>query len=151
MPFKRILCPVDFSEHAREAMRAAMALAGADAWVTLVHVHELPVIGPPELPMDPRLVAQIIAQAEKSLRAWAGEAAQLGPARVESLCVPGAAWASIVELARERASDLIVMGTHGRSGLRHPLIGSVAERVVRHADCPVLVVRAVKPREAARP
>jgi nucleotide-binding universal stress UspA family protein len=145
MRFAHILCPVDFSEDSREAMRTAMAMAGAEARVTLVHVYVLPAIVSPDLPMDPTLIEDSLRSAEKDLRDWAAEAARLGPARVEPVCVQGNAWSAIVDAARERRADLIVMGTHGRTGLRHALLGSVAERVLRHAHCPVLVVRGPRP------
>lgn len=142
MRFSNILCPIDFSEHSREAMRMAMALADGDARVTLVHVFTLPFTGPPELPVDPTLVSAIIESAEKGVREWTAEAKKLGSARVEGLCLQGLSWDSIVHVANERHADLVVMGTQGRTGLKHALIGSVAERVLRHASCPVLVVRA---------
>lgn len=70
-------------------------------------------------------------------------AAQTVP--VETLAIWGNPPAEICRIARERSVDLIVMGTHGRTGLAHMLIGSVAERVVRHAPCSVLIVRPVPP------
>jgi nucleotide-binding universal stress UspA family protein len=145
MRFANLLCPIDFSSDSREAMRTAMALAGAQGRVTLVHVYTIPVIGPPELPIAPALVEAIVAGAEQGVREWTAEARKLGPAQVESCCLQGNPWAAIVDLARDRQVDLVVMGTHGRTALRHALLGSVAERVLRHAPCPVLVVREVTP------
>jgi nucleotide-binding universal stress UspA family protein len=81
--------------------------------------------------------------AENDLARWKGEAEQLGARRVSTVLATGAPWHEIVEIARrDPAIDLIVMGTHGYTGLKHVLMGSVAEKVVRHAPCPVLAARA---------
>ena len=77
----------------------------------------------------------------------------LGVTRVDRRLLQGAAAVEIVELARSADFDLIVMGTHGRTGLKHVLMGSVAERVLRTAPCPVLTVKAsenVKSKDSAR-
>jgi universal stress protein A len=142
MLYRRILCPIDFSEYSREATRTAMALASeSDAEVTLVHVYQLPVPGSPELPVDPGVIEAFVESTEQALAEYAKESATLGSARVSSMAVQGVPWDQVVTLAREGDFDLVVMGTHGRTGLKHALLGSVAERVVRHAPCPVLVVR----------
>ena len=74
------------------------------------------------------------------------DAQRLGAPEVMTRLLRGEPWDQIVSVAREEAVDLIVMGTHGRTGLRRALIGSVAERVVRHAPCTVMVVRAPQAR-----
>jgi universal stress protein A len=142
MGYKDILCPVDFSEGSDAALRRAMALAtGPGARVTLMHVLSTVAFVPYEGVMDPRITSELLSSAESQLKAWVERAQKLGSARIESIFVQGAAWDRIVAVARERHPEVIVMGTHGRTGLRHVLIGSVAERVVRHAPCEVLVVR----------
>ena len=144
MLYRKILCAVDFSEYSRDALRTAMATAvasGAGGEVTLVHVAQIPVLGAPELPFDPGVLAALVASTQRTLADWAEEARRLGSAPVSTMALEGVPWDQIVTLAREGDFDLVVMGTHGRTGLKHALLGSVAEKVVRHAPCPVLVVR----------
>jgi nucleotide-binding universal stress UspA family protein len=142
MAFQKILCPIDFSDGSREAMRVASQLAtGPGASVTLVHVWQMP--GYPLAPMAGDIVQGLVDDAERELAVWKGLATGLGIAQVTTRFVTGAPWHEVVELARADVSiDLIVIGTHGRTGLAHALLGSVAEKVVRHAPCPVLVARA---------
>jgi universal stress protein A len=143
MRYAKILCPVDFSEPSREALVAAADLARTfDASLTLVHVYQLPLAAVPEMSVDPELYGMMGKRADEELARLTQEALGLGVRRVESTRLEGVAWDVIVKLARDGRVDLVVMGTHGRTGLRHALLGSVAERVVRHASCPVLVVRA---------
>ena len=137
-----ILVPFDFSEGAKLALQHATAYARQfKARLTLLHVVHLPFhgigFGPGEgAGMEGRLMAEM----SKHLSALAEGLKRQGvPATaVVRLGYPG--W-DVVELARLELIDLIIMGTHGRTGLKGALIGSVAERVVRHAPCPVLVVR----------
>jgi len=89
-------------------------------------------------------VADLIAQLQTGLRQAAARARELGATAVETKLVEGVAWPEIVAAAKTQGCDLIVMGTQGRSGLSHLLLGSVAEKVVRHAPCPVMAVH--KPR-----
>jgi universal stress protein A len=143
MTFKKILCAVDFSDSARDAMRAAAELARASqATLVLAHVWQPPLWTTDfgiELPNDALLEAQ--GREESKLAAWKAEAQHLGASEVGSKLLRGVPWDEIVTAAREdRTIDLIVMGAHGRTGLRRALIGSVAERVVRHAPCTVMVV-----------
>lgn len=142
---RRILVPTDFSPHSSEATAWAADLAGRyGAAITLVHVYQ-----PVSMILPEGFVlksADEIADLLHSLDAALGEArAQLGRiapgVAIDSVLLEGAPFAEIVRHARENAYDLIVLGTHGRSGLRHALLGSVAEKVVRKAPCPVLTVR----------
>ena len=145
MTFKKILCPVDFSEDSQKAVQVAAELArGSQAMLVLVYVWQ------PQMwmtdygmqwPNDALLEAQAIE--EGKLGTCRVDAHRLGAAEVATKLLRGEPWDQIVTTAREDpAIDLIVMGTHGRTGLRRALIGSVAERVVRHAPCTVMVVRA---------
>jgi nucleotide-binding universal stress UspA family protein len=163
MAFTHILVPTDFSDPALSALRCALEEATVHhARVTLLHV--LPphtgvdvyyVSGAPRAPthFDPILGGRLStlptpppsvvrqdhhAEALTHLRdllpmtfagTWEAEVAVGSPAE------------TIVHIAHERAVDLIVMGTHGRTGLQHVLLGSIAEKVVRLAPCPVLTVR----------
>jgi nucleotide-binding universal stress UspA family protein len=143
MAFKKILCAVDFSDPSREAMRAAAELARtSQATLALVHVWQPPLWTTDygiQLPNDALLEASGVE--ESKLAAWRAEAQQLGASEITAKLARGVPWDEIVGIAREdRAIDLIVLGTHGRTGLRRALIGSVAERVVRHAPCTVMVV-----------
>jgi universal stress protein A len=144
MKLKRILVPVDFSPLSKKAMHYGARLArqfGAE--VTLFHVIE------PEIP--PAFDGFMIAPPPISNGAAASSAGQLkalvnsvrtsGVTRVESSVRPGLAAHEIVEAAKELDVDLIVIATHGYTGWKHFAIGSTAERVVRAAPCPVLVVR----------
>jgi nucleotide-binding universal stress UspA family protein len=95
-----------------------------------------------EIPIVREVLPQIIGAEEQTLQAWVRDAQRLGARQVTSKFLCGAAWNEIVNFARRDPTiDLIVMGTHGRTGLHHMLIGSVAEKVVRHAPCRVLVTR----------
>src|SRR5215831_10429140 len=100
--------------------------------------------GDTPLPMRAQLEHEICAEAEQRLKVL--EASQTVP--VETLVVWGNPAAAICRIAQERKIDLIVMSTHGRTGLAHLFLGSVAERVVRHAPCSVLIIRA--PQQASR-
>jgi len=144
MAFKKILCPIDFSEASQFAMQQAAQLAvDSGAELVLVHAWESPFH--PEYSegiLHNELLAPILKEQEKDLEAAKLEAASLGPERVTAKLLYGVAWNAIVrETHRDPTYDLVVIGTHGRSGIKHILLGSVAERVARHASCPVLLVR----------
>jgi nucleotide-binding universal stress UspA family protein len=139
----RILHPTDFSESSSGATKYACALADSfDAELHLVHVVQdvianLPPSGAVTYGNYLRDVKQNATQemAEVLDPAWEKD-------RLVIRAVPeGVPFVEIVRYARERLMDLIVMGTHGRSGVTHMLLGSVAEKVVRKAPCPVLTVR----------
>jgi nucleotide-binding universal stress UspA family protein len=145
-PFNSILVPTDFSEHSEEALRVAADLAQRyAATISLVHVYEpVQYVMPEGYFFTPEQITHL----DSALRAQLAKAGRaLGDSnttRVESHLLEGLVFAEIVRFAREHGSDLIVMGTHGRTGIKHALIGSVAERVTRTAPCPVLVVRALE-------
>ena len=144
MTFRKILVAVDFSPIAREALRAAAELAVASkAELVVAHVWQPPVYSfATEAPFPGDIIDDMVRSAEKLLAEWTEEAKQLGAPRVGSLFLDGVPWDRLVDtLKRDATIDLCVIGTHGRTGLRHVLLGSVAEKVVRHAPCAVLVVR----------
>lgn len=143
MSFRKILCPTDFSEGAREALRLAIRELGPDGQLVLAHVWQPPYLYGPDSGIPGSMFVETRTIAENELEKWRLEAVQLGARRVTTVSVTGAPWHEIVELARRDPEiDLIAMGTHGRTGLRHVLLGSVAEKVVRHAPGPVLAARA---------
>jgi nucleotide-binding universal stress UspA family protein len=144
MNIRRILAPTDFSETSQTAVRYALDLAQkTNARVTLLHAYTLPVYpaGVDGAAFIPSFTA--LAEPVRMAEAEIGElVARLGPTKVvlDSRTVAGPPADAIIQMARDEAFDLIVMGTHGRTGLRHLLLGSVAERVVRTATTPVLTI-----------
>lgn len=140
---RRILVPHDFSERADVALAHAAAVADLyDARVDLLHAVEpvdLPEAYGLGLVWDPG-VPDLVTRSREALERLAGE--HLGPARTgEVIVATGPPEAVILEAAEARRPVLIVMATHGRTGLQRFALGSVAERVVRYVDCPVLVVK----------
>lgn len=143
----KILVPMDFSPHADRAFGYATALArrlGAE--LLLVHVVEDPYASGAwgaegYVPNVAELLQELIAGTERQLATLKETEAAQGLA-VKTAVVTGRPAQSIIERAASEGCDLIVMGTHGRTGLSHAVMGSVAERVLRKASCPVLTVRA---------
>jgi universal stress protein A len=141
--FKKILYPVDFSEYAGEILEYAVAIAtqfGSE--LHLIHVI-------PNLnyftPYESFLTPENLVAIERNIE---GEVKRDFDKLTERLTVPakrvvrtGITFVEIIDYIKEEGIDLVVMGTHGRSGIEHILIGSVAEKVVRKAPCPVLTVR----------
>ena len=140
--FRHVLCPVDFSDDARRAVDLAAGLAAPDgAGIALLHVVELPVSYSGE-PLLPGLIEDLDRRASAGLEQWAAElrARVAVPVTTQSrIGRPGAQ--ILAALDRDPSFDLVVMGSHGRTGVRRLLLGSVAEQVIRHAGAPVLVAR----------
>lgn len=142
-PFRNILVATDFSPHAAKALELAANLAKVSgASLQIMHVYDvIPYTLPEGLPIyDGGQMARIREELGLQLKRLAGEAQSSGVQKVDSALVEGQASVEIARRAEEGQCDLVVMGTHGRSGFAHLLLGSVAERVVRKATCPVLVV-----------
>ena len=141
-PPKNILVPIDFSEQSEKAASAACALAAkTGATVHLLHAYLIPVesVGI-ALTVSQKYVEQFVQESKAQLQELVAKLcpnASLGPLLVES----GDPREVIVHKAKELNAELIVMGTHGRRGLMHAIMGSVAESVARSAHCSVLVVR----------
>ncbi len=145
MPIKTILVPTDFSASANAALACAADLARAlEARIVLLHVVDLEVqwvpAGPAVVPtpVPAAVVRGIRERAQTSLDALAAKT----PGVRRTVVRAGHARDEILTAAEQAGADLIVMGTHGRRGVAHLFIGSVAEYVVRHAKIPVTTVRA---------
>lgn len=149
--WRKICCAIDFSDASRFAMEEACDVARRfRAELLLVHVHEPP--PPSGMGMLTALegAAELVAvDLERSLAAWRAEAARRSGAAVRSAVRVGSPATEILKLARDEAVDLLVLATHGRRGLAHLVLGSVAERVLREAPCPVLIIRQKELTEAA--
>ena len=140
---KRILVPMDFSECSKKALQYGLALAKLhNSAITLLYVVPSPSYAAVEYGgIDyAALEAQMRADGEKELAMLVVDEVR-DKARADIAIRTGSPANEIVEVARELPADLIVVSTRGRTGLKHVLLGSVAEHVVRYAPCPVLVVR----------
>ena len=137
---KKILVPTDFSEHSGKAVLYGEELAKKfGATLHLVHaVEKVPVMYGEGAFFTPETEAEMQAASTKELEALTPD---VGGNPVVRKVVLGHPFVEIVRYARENEIDLIVLGTHGRGALAHMLLGSVAEKVVRKAPCPVLTVR----------
>jgi universal stress protein A len=139
---KKILVPTDFSECAAAAVDYAKGLAEkVGGTLTLLHTYLPMAMAGGDGTMLPDIDAELAQEAQTQMLALRAELEAAG-VLVEQRVVRGPSAETIAQVARAGGFDLIVMGTHGRTGLRHLLLGSVAERVVRLASCPVLTVRA---------
>src|SRR6185503_447753 len=146
MRIRSILVPTDFSECGNYALSYAASLARTfGASIVCVHVIEpmVPTVGYSGM-TEPLPIADITEQledsAERELPKLA-ECQECAGLEVEEVIAHGEAAAEIVRVAKERNVDLIVVSSHGRTGLGRILFGSTAEAIVRHASCPVLVVK----------
>lgn len=146
-PPKTILVATDFSEHADYALEYAVNLgAQLDATLHLVHAITVPIAGGPELAVafGPSMVESLTKYAQAALDTRVERyrsRVTLAPTRIE-IGDPR----DVIERAAEQiGADLIVIGTHGRRGVKRLLLGSVAEAIVRTASCPVLTLRPKRP------
>lgn len=138
---KRILVPVDFSDAGKPSLRYALFLARqSGASLHLIHVLE-PVYYHPDFSHVPPDLSQMREQVNRELGRM--QVGLFRGVKTRSDIREGQPHQEIVRAARELPADLIVMATHGHTGLRHIFLGSTAERVVRHAECPVLVIRSL--------
>jgi nucleotide-binding universal stress UspA family protein len=142
---RTILAPTDFSPHAEQAVRYACRLAERlGATLHLLHVLSDVVPAGPDPMLAPVLPPEFYQESEAQSLASLGRALDPSwgcPTTVETAVRWGDAVDEIVAYAAENAVELIVIATHGRTGLSHVLLGSVAERIVREAPCPVLTIR----------
>jgi nucleotide-binding universal stress UspA family protein len=151
---RQILLPTDFSGCANYALPYAAAIARATGGrIVCVHVVEtmVPAVGYAGM-AEPMPIADISEQLEDSAERELPkltDCEELNGLEVEEVIVHGDAAAEIVRVAEERAVDLIVISSHGRTGLGRIIFGSTAEAVVRHASCPVLVVKPPQEEESS--
>lgn len=150
--FRTIVCPTDFSDASFVALQAAQDLArhfGGE--LIVVHIVE-PI---PPVPVDTdgsvrfdvfQYEDELMAAAEKLLGETLAQRVA-SDVRVRPMVAGGVPWEEVVRVAAEEKADLLVIATHGRAGWKHLLFGSVTEKVIRVAPCPVLVIRA--PQHAA--
>ncbi len=147
--FNKILAPTDFSDDSALALTYAEELARKfEAEILVLHVDQPlpPVIASAQLEpgFDTEVMSRIAEEqrllAQRELDKIVGRLRESG-IKARSLLRVGAPFLEIIHTAQSEAADLIIMGTHGRSGLAHVLLGSVAERVVRKAPCAVLTLR----------
>jgi nucleotide-binding universal stress UspA family protein len=143
MTFQKLLCPLDFSAGSQQAMSVAVRLAcEGDAELVLLHAWHIPATAfSSELPFPSLSLQHLIDDARRDLDAAVRDAMALGAKRVSSKLVNGVPWRAIVETLEDPTFGLAVLGTQGRTGLARVLLGSVAEKVIRHAPCPVLAAR----------
>jgi nucleotide-binding universal stress UspA family protein len=147
--FRHILVPVDFEPPSQEALEAAVDLALTfDAKLTLFHAWEVPAAAYAAMTYVPADFWTAIEQAATEQLKSAVEDVRKRLPRAESILAKGPPAQEILSAADRTKADLIVMGTHGRRGMSHVLLGSVAERVVRLSPVPVLTIRG-KDREQA--
>jgi nucleotide-binding universal stress UspA family protein len=140
---RQLLIPIDFSDYSEQALRWGISLAQKyGAQLLLLHVIPavLEEVSARESAGE-QLVIDLTAKVEAQLHEMARQGLREGVA-VHVQVADGEPAEAILQMAREERVDLIVMGTHGRTGLSHLLLGSTAEAVVRAASCPVFTVRA---------
>jgi nucleotide-binding universal stress UspA family protein len=148
-PWKRICCAVDLTEPSRIAMLKAAELAARfEGELVLLHVQPLAPVLPTDLVVStPELRSVEAAAIESTLALWRDEAERISGRPVRTALLTGDPAAAIVAFARDRASDVLVVATHGRTGLSRLVMGSVAEKVIRAAPCTVVVAR--RPEQAS--
>ena len=145
MDVNLILVPTDFSDTATAALETATELAkqlGAKMVVLHAYHAEIPMVVTMDAPyaLPPGFYEELSAEAQKRVDALAADVKKKSGLEAEGVAVAQPAATAITERAESLGADMIVMGTHGHTGIKHLLLGSVAERVVRTAPCPVLTV-----------
>jgi nucleotide-binding universal stress UspA family protein len=141
---QHFLVPLDYSPYSDQALAYAIGLATRlSARLTLLHViHEPMGVGdmPSALPYPALYLEEIEAEAQRGMQTRLQQVHDAG-VQGDTMIMHGVPFQRIIDTAQDQQVDLIIMGTHGRTGLHHVLVGSVAEKVVRLAPCPVLVTR----------
>ncbi len=152
---KKILVPVDFSECSAAAAKQALAISGPlGAKVDVIHTYDVPAFIAPSVVMFPGqfeapLVSEAEKQASEQLANFCRRVGITDQPNVTARVMLGPAGPTILDVAAAERPDLIVIGTHGRTGVARFLMGSTAEKVLRQAPCPVLAVKVTSESEAA--
>lgn len=144
LEWKKVLCPIDFSDASRDALRVAVELARRfEGELTLFHAYPLPGYTLPEGTVLPsaEMLQALADETQAMLDRWKDEAVAMGATKVVTDKSVGEPASAILEMAEGGKFDVVIVATHGRTGLAHMLLGSVAERVVRRSHVPVLTVR----------
>ena len=139
---RNILCPIDHSKHSESALKYAIAFALKDkANLYLMHVLDS------RMHEEAEGVSELMSIDEKGLNELKDKLEKSVPEEIRaeinceaSVCL-GIPFDEIVKVAKDKNIDLIVMGTHGRTGISHVMLGSIAEKVMREAPCPVMIVK----------
>lgn len=139
---RQILVPIDFSDCSRKALQYAIALARQHkAAITLAYIMpNITTLGEYGGIDYSAITKEMREEAERRLATMVVDEVR-GVVVTDTVVRPGSPASEIIAVASKLPADLIVVATHGRGGLKHAFLGSVAERIVRHAPCPVLVVR----------
>jgi nucleotide-binding universal stress UspA family protein len=142
MPSQHILVPMDFSEASNQALDYAITFARKlQARLTVLHVVEVFPLGRADMTTVPEAyIEELKREANRPMQSYLARITAAGLTG-DVVVKHGTPFQEIMDVATAQHADLIIMGTHGRTGLSHLLLGSVAERLVRLAPCPVLVVR----------
>ena len=142
--FTKILVPLDFSDYTDEIMNVAVQIA--EKFASAIHLlHVIPNMDY-FTPYESFLSAENLVNMQREIEREVGRDMEEVAKKIKDIPVTkaihtGVAFLEIIDYVRSEKMDLVVMGTHGRGGLEHILIGSVAEKVVRKSPCPVLTVR----------
>lgn len=140
---KNILCPIDYSICSEKALAYAIEFAEKyRAKLYLVHVLDIRIydINEPDIYQVNMVDQETIGKLRERLLRCVNEETK-GRVAVEAVVVQGVPFVEIIKASKDYIIDLIVLGTHGRTGLSHAIMGSVAEKVVRKAPCPVLTIK----------
>jgi nucleotide-binding universal stress UspA family protein len=142
MDFKHILVPTDFGEPSARAVKLAIDLARRfEAKLTVFHAYEVPLYAYPQVDS---IVVDLFTPIEQAAREQLDSAltsVQQKLPQAKAILRAGVPWRELLGVVEEVGADLVVMGTHGRRGVSHALLGSVAEKIVRLSPVPVLTVR----------
>ncbi|HMU42374.1 MAG TPA: universal stress protein [Ignavibacteriaceae bacterium] len=141
---KKILVPIDFSDYSKSALRYAVSFAKLfNSEMVLIYVVE-PIIYPPDFSMGQIAIPSMNTEWDKTANEQLEKLSKSeipGNIKVKTLVKTGKPFVEIIETAADENTDLIIIATHGHSGVEHILFGSTAEKVVRKAPCPVLTLR----------
>ena len=141
---KKVLVPIDFSDYSKSSLRYAVNFAKRfNAEIYLIYVVE-PVIYPPDFSMGQIAIPSVNAEWDERAREELNKLAKTEipeGVNVKTILKNGKPFLEIIDTATEEDIDLIIIATHGHSGVEHILFGSTAEKVVRKAPCPVLTLR----------